>query len=341
MKSPFILLLLSFAMLSACQTKTKPQPMKKYEWLPYCSAPLLHPNEIINGHLYLEDGDQVYIPSSGINRMVWGKEGSLHTQGEDFKAIPVKLEIIWASYLENKYYGGSWDLPVEKIRALFEQGIQDWSTKKQITFSGVVVGCAPGGVVVVWVQSYNNQVEVARFQATETQVDIRKFVPGNPTITQKEYFDVSQSEPEAYENLKDKGLQLELWDLYRKKYNWRTGIEIANYQSERYALEMFNGETEDIFGAPLTKNEFKQRAIPRTLYFLIKDKTGKRTVFNFESLNEKELFGLFAQIDPSKPLEVILRMNEDLTNRKLVLKQEDKEFLIKKVDFENTWEYKD
>ncbi len=33
-------------------------------------------------------------------------------------------------------------------------------------------------------------------------------------------------------------------------------------------------------------------------------------------------------------------MNEDLSNRKLIFKQGDKEIPIKKIDLDNMWEYK-
>jgi len=90
--------------------------MVKYEWLTTSSAPELYPTNICNGSFLLEDGKSVYIPTSGINHTGWGYAGPLHSQGEDLKALPVKLSITWASFLEKKFYTGSWDMPIDKIK---------------------------------------------------------------------------------------------------------------------------------------------------------------------------------------------------------------------------------
>lgn len=128
--------------------------------------------------------------------------------GDDGKAIPVRLEVTWASFLENKYYTGAWDLPADTIKYLFEKGLTNWDTKQKETYTvSKLLAWLPGGVAVVWLYGAHQQVEVGRFQAKETQVNIRDYVPGNATITQKEYFDVSESVPEAYENMKKKGIE--------------------------------------------------------------------------------------------------------------------------------------
>jgi len=95
--------------------------MKKYEWLPTSNAPELYPTYIHDGHFYLEDGGSVYIPTAFVNCNGWGNDGSTHTQGEDLKALPVKLDITWASYIENKFYTGSWEMPLDTLKKLFEK----------------------------------------------------------------------------------------------------------------------------------------------------------------------------------------------------------------------------
>lgn len=115
---------------------------------------------IYQGHLFLEDGNDVYIPCSGVSHTGWGYSGSMHTQGEDLKAVPVKLEVTWASFLENKFYTGSWELPVDKIKNLFKEGTINWRTNEKESYTSVVVGLAPGGVVVVWIYGNDQQVEI-------------------------------------------------------------------------------------------------------------------------------------------------------------------------------------
>ncbi|MFD2908243.1 DUF2931 family protein [Flavobacterium ardleyense] len=314
--------------------------MKKYEWIPTSNAPELYPTEMVSSRITLEDGNSSYIPGSGINKNGWGNSGPFHSQGANLKAVPVKLAITWASYLENKFYQGSWDLPVARIKELFEKGTISWRNNLPSTYSEVRVGCAPGGVVVVWMYGDDQQIEIARFQAEETHIDLKVFVPGNPSLTEKEYFDIMESAPEAYENMKKNGIQYDIWDVYRKKYTWRTRIEIPNHSFERIRIDMFNGELETIFNGVDTQNEFKERGIPRLLSFAFENNKGIQTIFQVKYFDEEEVFNLFKQVDETKPIEIVLRMNEDLTNRNLILKQEEKEFPIRKIDLDNMWEYK-
>ncbi len=335
-KAYSIYLLIFISSLISCQNK-----MEKYQWLPTESSPLLYPMNIYQGYLFLEDGNRVYIPCSGVSHTGWGYSGSLHTQGDDLKAVPVKLEVTWASFLENKFYKGSWDLPVDKIKLLFKEGTVDWRTNEKESYSSVVVGLAPGGVAVVWLYGNNQQVEIGRYQARETQVSMEDYVPGNPTISQKEYFDMSSSVPEAYENMKNKGIPFGIWDMYRKKYSWKPEINIPNYKLDHVIIEMFNGEMETLFGAVLADNQFKLRAVPRYFSFLFSNAKGDKWVFEVKYADEEEMFELFKNVDHTKPIEIILKMNGDLGGRQMILKQENKEVFIKKIDFDNFWEYQE
>ncbi|MFD1601272.1 DUF2931 family protein [Flavobacterium artemisiae] len=313
--------------------------MKKYEWLPESNAPELYPTYIHNGHFYLEDGSSVYIPTSGINYNGWGYTGSTHIQGEDLKALPVKMDITWASYIEKKFYTGSWDMPIDTLKKLFEKGTTAWRDGRISNYSDIRVGCAPGGVVVVWVYGDDQQIEVARFQAAETHVPLIEVVPTNPNLTLDEYFDVSKSVPEAYENIKKNGIQYDVWDIYRKKYNWRARVEIPNHKIVNVGFNMFNGEEETLFNETVKENAFRPRAIPKELGFIFEDNKKVQTVFEVKDFDEEEIFHLFNQADTLKPIEIVLRMSEDFSNRSLVFKNGDKEIPIRKIDFDNMWKY--
>jgi len=334
MKKYFLHLILLTTITISCQKQME----EKFEWLPTESAPKLYPMNIYRGNLYFEDGGSVYIPCSGFAHNGWGNDGSTHTQGEDLKPVPVKLAVTWASFAENKFYTGSWDLPKEKMLKLFKEGVINYDTEKRQSYTQILVGCAPGGVVVVWMYGAGNQVEIGRYQAHETHIALSDYVPGNPTITQEEFFNIKDY-PEIEEAIQKKGgIEYGLWDSYRKKYTWRTRIEIPNHGFEDMSLEMFNGEREDIFDEPLKRNELKERAVPQNVTFMLRNLKRKRIVFALD-LDEEEIFNVFKQADGTKPIEIILRANEDLSHPSLIFKQGDKETPIRKIDLENTWEY--
>lgn len=336
MKKLILYLFLISNILFSCQNKA----MQKYDWLPTSSAPKLYPTAIYNGHLYLEDGNQVYIPTAAANNPGWGYSGSLHSQGDDLKAIPVKLEITWASFKENKFYTGSWDLPVEKIKQLFEKGTIDWRTNKPSNYNQVVVGCAPGGVVVVWLYGDDQQIEISRFQAKETHIDMKDFSP-YAQVPQNEYFKtLGELTPDLEKEFEKKGLQYDIWETYRKKYTWKTSIEIPNHTLQNVNIEMFNGDEETLFNESVKQNPFKKRAIPRLISYIFDDKNGKQTVFEIKYFDEKEIFSLVKKFDENQPIEIVLKMDENLGNKRLVMKQGNSELPIQKIDFDNMWEYK-
>ncbi|NRS90837.1 hypothetical protein HNQ02_003784 [Flavobacterium sp. 7E] len=314
---------------------------EKFDWLPTESAPELYPMNIHSGNLYFEDGESVYIPCSGSANNGWGKTGSIHLQGNKLRPVPVKLEVTLASFKENKFYTGAWDLPKEKILKLFKEGFVYYDTRKKQTYSKINVGCAPGGIVVVWLSGVGNQVEIGRYQAHDTLIAMSDYLPGNPTAIQKEAFANLGKLDDQLEKIYEKkgGIQFGLWDTYRKKYNWKAKIEIAGHKFEKIGLKMFNGEAENLFDEVLLKNEFKERAIPSYMSFMIANVKGVKTVFEFKEIDEEEIFDLFKKSDISQPIEIILRMNEDLTNRRLIFKQGSKELTIAKIDVNNTWEY--
>lgn len=312
---------------------------EKYEWLPSESAPSLYPMNIYNGHLFFEDGNSVYIPCSLAAHNGWGNDGSTHVVGEDLKPVPVRLEVTWASFKENKFYTGSWELPKDKMTKLFKEGVTNYRNKKKGTYSQIIVGLAPGGVVVVWMYGSGNQVEIGRYQAKETEVAMKDFVPENPTANREDFFkSMGKLEPEQEEEFKKKGITYGIWDTYRKKYQWRTRIEVPNHKFEKTLLKMFNGELETIFDQTLVENNFKDRAIPKSVSFIVQNSKGVKTVFLFD-LDEEEIFSLFSKVEEKQPIEIILKMNEDFGNRSLVFKQGEKEFPIKKVDLDNMWEF--
>lgn len=318
----------------SCQKK---EMIEKYEWLPTESSPLLYPMNIYKSNLLFEDGNSTYVPCSGISHDGWGNQGSLHGVGDEFKAVPVRLDITWASFLENKFYTGSWELPTEKMKQLFKEGMIDWRTNKKQTYKQIVVGLAPGGVVVVWMYGADNQIEIGRYQAKETQVAMADYVPENPTITRKDFFDVSASVPEAYENLKKKGIEYGIWDTYREKYNWKAKIDIPNNKFDKITFKMYNGEMETLFDNTLLNDTHKLRAIPRFLSFMWETPQSNKMVMAL-NLDEEEMFSIFNKIEKNKPSEIILKMSKDYTDKKLYLKQEDKVYPINKIDLENMWQ---
>ncbi|MFV0345978.1 MAG: DUF2931 family protein, partial [Bacteroidales bacterium] len=192
---------------------------KKYDWISGACSPKNYPIDVYKGAFVFEDDSFTPIFGEGQTDVGWGSTGPTYSVGPDLKPLPVSLELYWISYAEGKFYKGIWQLPQEKMAALFEQGYTDLFTLKRETYHWIIAGMAPGGVVVVWVGGGSSTVEIARFQAEEAEwPPMKKLVPGNPTLSREGYLKIWDKEAAAY--LKEHGVPYGLWDTYRTRYPW-------------------------------------------------------------------------------------------------------------------------
>ena len=219
------------------------------------------------------------------------------------------------SFVENKFFTGDFALPEDTILALFQKGYMRFNTKEWDTYSSIVVNMAPGGMVVVWLYGGEGyQVEVGRYQAEETQVNWQDFNPTGEENRDIYVNNVKSRRPLVLKNLKEKGIQYDLYDSYRVKHTWRIKMDLPEgFKGNRLNLKMYNAEQETLFDNGLKENPFLKRAVPKFIDFSWSDTTGIRhgASIYFEG-NEAEMFQAFEQIykkDPNAEMEIVLKMN--------------------------------
>ena len=224
----------------------------KFEWLATESAPAHYPMKIIQGtFIYHGEAEQgLYIPSGGTLSAGWGQAISGHTAGERLKPLPDRLKIIFFSYAEKQFYKGEFDLPYEKILALFRDGTtvnphvrSDGSTVP--AYSRIMVGIAPGGAVAVWLIA-PRKTEVFFGQAQKVEID-----PGRAfglPFKSKEQADTYIREvleesitPKELESLKKNGIPFGLWARYRNRYDWQPTVS-KGHSFENVNVSYLNGE---------------------------------------------------------------------------------------------------
>ena len=223
LKILLLFILCSFSVAS-CQNKKMDE---KYNWLGTISAPEEYPMEIYKGAIIADNFTYGFDAIWGTQNTGWGNEGgtmSVETQKMD---IPNKLEFTWYSLVENKFYTGKWDLDKEKIKTLFEKGFTDQDNGKKTTYTNFIVGLAPKGRVVLWINGAGNQREVGVFQAHDTLITQEKAYD-NAKYMLKEGFaermlkDPSYKtfKPEIREKIEKKGYPSpEIYDAYRERYS--------------------------------------------------------------------------------------------------------------------------
>jgi len=283
--------------------------MTKFDWLATESAPQNYPMQIVKGDLFYPGSGSLYVPDRKSIYKGWGASVSTHIVGPDLKPLPERLEITFFSYTENQFYHGSFDLPYDKILALFRKGFYSPKIKKQVMYNEIMVGVTPGGTVSVWLLSVDRVIEVFSGQAEKTEVDWTRIID-NPDITREEFVQYVIQEalsPEALQALKQNGVPLGLWQTYRKRYDWQplfTGVELPELiQRIRY----FNGENE-FLDYPLDEAKAAElRPIPKAMIVnLVWPDSGKlRFKFAFD---EEEIFAAFRKIS-SQGLPFTLEMH--------------------------------
>lgn len=163
--------LITLLLISCKKNNTMIIKTEKIEWLPQVSGDKTCPVEIVNGSFKLSDNSKIWIPSGEYLNGNWGISSGTMVVGEDLKKIPEHLEITWFSYIENKFYTGSFELPQKKMYEIFKKDygkslMPDGSEYKN-AFTRLLLGFAPEGLVTLWIDGEGSK-EIGTYQAHET-----------------------------------------------------------------------------------------------------------------------------------------------------------------------------
>ncbi|MFD2909641.1 DUF2931 family protein, partial [Flavobacterium ardleyense] len=306
------------------------------------NAPLGYPIDVYSGGLKLRGGGTVGLSlgtSSG--RRGWGSYGAGMTSGR--KSLPDSLDITWLSYAEDTFYHINCAIDYDKILQLFQEGYDEKDAGGNIrheTYNTIIVGYAPGGVVVVWVFGSSKQVEVGRYQGKKTTIDqqeIDHLDYPKKLFFQQAYRDATMDDENIVPNKvreanKNKPIPYGLWDNYRVKYLWRPVFKQNKFDDSTFSmisarLEMFNGEIEELFDEGLQQKVFTAKAIPDGFNIIWRDKNGQ-VYSGTVDFDEKTAFEAFSEIyknDKDIEAELVISVNVPNTFITVMLKSKDQE----------------
>lgn len=312
-------------------SETKQTMNTRLEWAPGVCAPKLYPVEVYRGDFYTKT-DWLSIPNGGIVNAGWGDNGMNMDRGN---IVPDGFSITYFSYLENKFYTGKFELPKQRVEELFREGVIDYGTKKYETYYAMIVGMAPGGVLVVWMQTYDKQIEIGRYKASEMDLDWEIFNPRVDLDKKDGYVKIVLNEsPGALANFKKNGLMLGLWDTYRIKYSWRPAFEFPKgSRVEGIDLKMYNGENFFVWGKELVKNAYEPRAITWRINLLWDDENGEKFGADID-FDEAEIFEAYKQIyrnDKEQEGELVFKYNDNRTSLEFYLRSKTEEIELEKT----------
>ncbi|MBQ0151737.1 MAG: DUF2931 family protein, partial [Chryseobacterium sp.] len=234
----------------------------------------------------------------------WGDSGKTWTEQY---GTPIGADITYFSRYEDKFYHLDVDFDLDRIKDYMERAYPIWddlggetqefkrlgrgytaskgNKNSYDSFSDLVFGFAPKGMVVVWLRFGNTQIELGRYQAQTIKDD--------KELENKLFSKLSVSRVEMKKSRGISTTTSELWDNYRIRYNWRPVVSSENSKFRLFEVlnYTYNAEKEGALRPWVLNMPYKMRAIPREIVF--QWETGKekqeqlnaRAFFNWEKTN--------------------------------------------------------
>lgn len=280
MKSLFTLIILLLQIISCENKKTMEE---KFEWEEKKTAPLGYPVEVYKEGLISTTSGYFRSLKSGITtgKHGWGYGGG--GMGSHISPIPDRLHAVWLSYAEDCFYEIDVTIDKQKILSLFREGYQWLSANKDIlhrNYYKIVVGFAPGGVVVVWVAGITKQVEIGRYEGKKIVIpheEVEQLDDSERVIFKKSWRESIMSSPgtvpiEVQKANKNKPIPYGLWDIYRRKYNWKLVFKFRGetklHPKETVSVDLLNGEESELFYDEFPMSKTFYSAIPKEIVFV-------------------------------------------------------------------------
>ena len=350
MKYIYLLFTILSLQLSSCQNK---EAMKKdvFEWQETTSCPPGYAVDVYQGGLHSSKGFTSLYLGVDTGKEGWGRGASGMSSGK--KTLPNHLHVIWVSYFEHKFYEIDTPIDYNKMVDLFNEGYYlvsdnpDNPRLKWENYDSIIVGFAPGGVVVIWIAGLGRQIEIGRYQGKEITFS-KEYVESLHPGTQKNKHDITYHNKILYEwnmipkeiveEIKDKPIPYGLWDTYRKKYNWQLKfVFLHNEKIKNVTYYLLNGEEEELYGEVETEKypkipvffrweTRKARAIPKTISFFWEIDSSVYSCYI--ELDEKEIMTAFERVlgnDPGAEVTIELYVNTDRTRATVSLKTKEEE----------------
>jgi hypothetical protein len=192
------------------------------------NAPLLYPTETWFGILYYSRKESLPIPKCYPYHGDWGEIFSTEILTREDYPIPHKLDMVWLSIVEKRFYSIESDLPVSKIQDIWDKSLPE-------TFSHIVVGMAPYGGVALWVVGESKSELVEWMHADRFQVSFDEFKPNSQFSSLNDYCHYYiDNDSRVKENLEKNGLPpRNLYDNYMKQFTYRYQVLFGQWDEDK------------------------------------------------------------------------------------------------------------
>ena len=182
------------------------------------NAPFLYPTDTYFGIFRYEGSDFIEIPKFHPFQEEWGNIITTNVIAEK-NHVPIILDLVYLSIIERKFYSVESRINTELIENLWAQIHNNGAP----LFSHIIVGMAPYGETAIWVRGGEKSVLIDWIHAEEILVEMKDFLPMNPTMTLDKFCDFFiDNDPIVKQNLATNGLPpRDLFDNYMKQFTYR------------------------------------------------------------------------------------------------------------------------
>ena len=287
----------------------------KYNWGIAVNTPIGYPIRFYAGRVGgMSIIDEIYTTTEEPD---WGEAFSY--ENTSLETLPKDIDMVWLSYKEDCFYRLKTAIDYEKVAKLFREGFDERVPNGEVrhkTYDTIVVGIAPGGVVVLWVgYGYLPLTEIGRYQAEKIALREPEGLDNHQKLifSKKDREEVLNSNtiiPEDFrEANKNKPIPFGLWDSYRDtQYQWYPTFEVPEGKMGDVGYRYWNGEAgttlytdfnsymgkQDIF---YLEESIQKRPLFKNLLFYYKTQNGQKYLaelsFDWEAVVAayKKVFG--------------------------------------------------
>lgn len=199
----------------------------EYSYFVSGNAPILYPTDTCFGLLCYNESESLEIPKCYPYSGEWGSILSTMSQAREKFPMPKKIDMVWLSLVERRFYSVEAELPSDQMEFL-------WGKYDTDTFSHIVVGMAPYGGVAVWIVGIQKVVLVAWMQAERFEMKFEVFSPDSPMSSLDEYCNYYiNHDSRVKENLEANGLPpRHLFDKYMQQFTYRYQVEFGHWDKD-------------------------------------------------------------------------------------------------------------
>ena len=317
-----ILLMLGIAVFSIWKVFMTEQT---YRYQVLTSSPNGYEGLIESTNSYLMDKKGQIITGFGGSRDFGDWGGGVQSSSLSHYPLPASFKVRWYSLAEKQYWEGQFELPHEKVKALFSQTkkqidiLSEIPYQSEISFYYFIINVTPGGGVFVWINGHKLDY-VGFFQAHKI-----------PPMDWAEMQDYTFGFKAPKENLEQDNLEtarerlsaqeaaaiaagkipgVEHWKRRQQYYDWRFVVDepfvLKDYQTRYSSGEYWFTYVEQA-------GQYHHEAVPESINFVIEDKGGKRERLQVKFDEEQMMHDFKELAEGGNKVTLRLKFDKDLT----------------------------